>query len=115
MNTLSQLKKGALEHCVLAVIAAAGKRYGYEIVRVLSDKGLITYEGTIYPLLSRLKKDGLVTTSWESTDKGAPRKYYQITEQGSQSLAAFRTAWQDFHRTVNRILEQEDDFGELPQ
>lgn len=107
------MKKGSLQYCVLAVIASR-RRYGYEIVRVLSENGLITYEGTIYPLLARLKRDGLVTAYWQESEKGAPRKYYEITAQGREELRQFKKAWADYRRAVSRILEGDEARDENP-
>jgi PadR family transcriptional regulator, regulatory protein PadR len=102
-NALIQIKKGALEFCVLAVIARE-ERYGYEIVKILNDHGLITAEGTIYPLLSRLKKEGLVTASWREPEQGNPRKYYRVTGTGEAALEEFRGSWSEFTGAVNDIL-----------
>lgn len=101
----AQLRKGALEYCVLAMLT---KRpyYGFELVRSLGDvDGLVTSEGTIYPLLSRLKKDGHVTTTWKESDEGPPRKYYETTAQGQATLEAFRVEWRRFRCAVDSLVE----------
>ena len=103
-NALIQIKKGALEFCVLAVIAG-GERYGYEIVKILNEYGLVTPEGTIYPLLARLKKDGLVTASWREPEQGNPRKYYRVTAAGEAALAEFKQSWSEFAGSVNKVLK----------
>lgn len=103
-NPLIQIKKGALEFCVLALIAR-GESYGYEIVKVLDEEGLTTPEGTVYPLLARLQKEALVTSSWRQMGEGNPRKYYQITWKGEAALALFREHWKEFVNTVDLILE----------
>ena len=78
-NVTSQLRRGTVEYCVLALLRD-GDRYGFELVRALSDvDGLVTSEGTIYPLLTRLRKDELVTTFWRESESGPPRRYYQLT------------------------------------
>lgn len=102
-NSLVQIKKGALEFCVLAVIAE-GEKYGYEIVRVLTERGLSTQEGTIYPLLSRLLKEGLVSATWQETSGSIPRKYYRTTAAGMTALREFKENWQSFSRAVDGIL-----------
>jgi DNA-binding PadR family transcriptional regulator len=72
-NVATQLRRGVLEHCVLAVLATSPE-YAFELVRRLSEvDGLVTSEGTIYPLLARLRRDGLVSTSWEPSESGPPR------------------------------------------
>lgn len=100
---LAQLRRGALEHCVLALLEA-GERYGYDLVSELSSAGLVASEGTIYPLLSRLRKDDLVATTWRESATGPPRRYYALTAAGADALSAFRTAWQQFSSSVNHIL-----------
>jgi PadR family transcriptional regulator, regulatory protein PadR len=101
---LSQLRRGTLEYCVLALLASE-ERYGFDIVRTLSDvDGMVTAEGTLYPLLSRLKKDGRVTTTWRDSDAGPPRKYYAITQEGRRALANFIDEWQRFRTAVETLL-----------
>jgi PadR family transcriptional regulator PadR len=87
-NAVTQLRRGTLEYCVLALLRD-GRRYGFELVRTLSAAdGLLVSEGTIYPLLSRLRRDQLVTTSWQESETGPPRRYYQITAVGQRALAS---------------------------
>lgn len=103
--TLAQLRRGALPHCVLAVLEG-GERYAFEIVASLSDRpGLTTTTGTIYPLLSRLRRDGLVDTTWRESTSGPPRRYYRLTPAGQRALAAFREDWRAFRTTVDQLLE----------
>lgn len=102
-NPLIQIKKGALDFCVLALIAR-GESYGYEIVKTLGEQGLTTSEGTVYPLLARLQKEGLVTSAWRQMDEGNPRKYYRITGKGEAALALFKEHWEEFVGTVDQIL-----------
>src|SRR4051794_41764992 len=92
-NALSQLRRGALEYCVLALLQQK-ERYGFELVRSLSSvDGLVTSEGTIYPLLTRLRKERLVTTFWEESASGPPRRYYPPPHAGSAGLAAVARLW----------------------
>ncbi len=100
---LTQLRRGVLEHCVLALLAD-GERYGYDLVAELSAAGLVASEGTIYPLLSRLRKDDLVATTWRESESGPPRRYYSLTPAGTEALSGFRKAWGTFSRSVDRIL-----------
>lgn len=78
----TQLRKGFLAYCVLKVCSHEPK-YTSDIIRALSQAELVVVEGTIYPLLSRLQKDGLLTHEWQESEQGPPRKYYKITEFGS--------------------------------
>ncbi|HSK57378.1 MAG TPA: PadR family transcriptional regulator [Jiangellales bacterium] len=101
---LAQLRRGAIEHCVLALLER-GERYGFDLVRELGEAGeLVTSEGTIYPLLSRLRRDGLVATDWRASDAGPPRRYYRLTDTGRSALAGFRTEWARFREAVDAVL-----------
>jgi PadR family transcriptional regulator PadR len=103
-DSLSQLRRGTVEYCVLALLRG-GERYGFELVRELSEgPGLITSEGTIYPLLTRLRKDQLVTTTWRESESGPPRRYYRLTESGHEALATFVKDWTRFRDAVDTIL-----------
>ena len=102
---LSQMRRGAIEYCVLALLQAE-ERYGFDLVRALGETdGLVTSEGTIYPLLSRLRNDGLVETTWHESAQGPPRRYYRITKEGRSALGVFIEQWKRFRDTVDRILE----------
>ena len=102
-GALAQLRRGVLEHCVLALLET-GERYGYDLVAELGAAGLVASEGTIYPLLSRLRRDGLVATSWQESDSGPPRRYYRLTADGVTALQAFRESWARFRDSVDRLL-----------
>jgi PadR family transcriptional regulator, regulatory protein PadR len=99
---LSQLRRGTVEYCVLALLRD-GERYGFELVRELSESAGLS-EGTIYPLLTRLRKDELVTTTWRESESGPPRRYYRLTESGHTALASFMTEWAKFRDSVDAIL-----------
>lgn len=103
----SQLKKGALELCVLAVLGNK-ECYGYELVNILS-RGIQITDGTIYPLLKRLRDDGYVETYLSETSDGPPRKYYIITEKGADYKRELQEEWTDFTKGVNKILEGGSD------
>jgi PadR family transcriptional regulator PadR len=106
-NALSQLRRGVLEYCVLALLSD-GERYGFELVRTLSDvDGMVTSEGTIYPLLSRLRREALVTTTWRESESGPPRRYYVLTDAGRRSLAEFTGDWVRFRDAVDSLLPLE--------
>lgn len=103
-RVLPQLRRGALEYCVIALLRQQ-PRYGFDLVRSLGEvDGLLTSEGTIYPLLSRLRRDGLVTTSWQESDSGPPRRYYALTEDGRTALRRFIEDWQRFRDAVDHVL-----------
>lgn len=98
-----QLKKGVLELCVLSLLKS-GDRYGYELVAEIS-KNIEISEGTIYPLLRRLKDEGYVKTYLEESREGPPRKYYQLTEKGEQMRQEFLLDWTTFIHGVNAVLQ----------
>jgi PadR family transcriptional regulator PadR len=103
-NPLAELRRGVLEHCVLALVRDE-ESYGFDIVRALTAAGnLLTSEGTIYPLLARLRRDGLVTTTWRESESGPPRRYYRITSEGRRTLDAFATDWRRFADAVDTLL-----------
>jgi PadR family transcriptional regulator PadR len=103
-DPLTELRRGVLEHCVLAVVRRK-EAYAFDIVRALSSAGgLVTSEGTIYPLLSRLRRDGLVATTWRESDAGPPRRYYRITNDGERTLDAFVGDWERFRDSVDGVL-----------
>lgn len=104
-DQLTELRRGVLEHCVLAIVRGR-ESYAFDIVRELSRAGgLVTSEGTIYPLLSRLRRDGLVATTWRESDAGPPRRYYRLTSQGEQALDAFIADWVRFRSAVDSVLD----------
>lgn len=102
-QAVTQLRRGVLEHCVLALLQEQ-ERYGYDLVTQLSEAGLLASEGTIYPLLSRLRKEQLVQTSWQESPSGPPRRYYSLTPQGRVALRDFTRSWTDFRASVDHIL-----------
>ncbi|MFD1357093.1 PadR family transcriptional regulator [Fictibacillus halophilus] len=100
-----QFKKGVLELCVL-VLTSKKDRYGYELVEEISKKFEIS-EGTIYPLVRRLTKEGLFSTYLMESNEGPPRKYYKITEKGIELKNELLQDWQQFTKGVNEMLEEE--------
>jgi PadR family transcriptional regulator PadR len=102
---LAQMRRGAIEYCVLALLRGR-ERYGFELVRDLSAAdGLVTSEGTVYPLLTRLRREGLVDTTWQESSQGPPRRYYTITNEGNLALQSFVDQWTRFRSSVDRMLE----------
>jgi PadR family transcriptional regulator PadR len=105
---LAQMRRGAIEYCVLALLRDQD-RYGLELTRALSEAdGLVTSEGTVYPLLTRLHREGLVDATWEESPNGPPRRYYCITKDGRTALKAFIAQWRRFSTTVNELLDLEE-------
>ncbi len=102
-----QFKKGVLELCVLSLLARKNY-YGYELVNDIS-KTIAISEGTIYPLLRRLKNDGYVTTYLQESQEGPPRKYYKLTPNGIQMKDQLSEEWYFFVKSVNKLLERWDD------
>lgn len=100
-----QLRKGTLGLAVLATMWG-GKLYGLEILRRLeADGGLVVPEGTIYPLLNRLKSDGLLSSEWVEADAGHPRKYYALTPKGRAAVGSMARLWRSFAGGLDRLLE----------
>src|SRR4051794_9573805 len=103
---LAQMRRGVLQYCVLALLAEE-ERYGFDLVRALSEvDGMVTSEGTIYPLLSRLRRDGLVETTWRESTQGPPRRYYRATGSGRAALATFAQEWGRFRDAVDNFVER---------
>ena len=101
----AQLRKGVLEMAALASLWQ-GRLYGLEIIRFLeSHSQLILAEGTIYPILNRLKAEGLLTSEWVEAEAGHPRKYYSLSDAGRQRLRLMTEAWSSFANGVSRLLE----------
>jgi len=102
---LTELRRGVLGPCVLALLELR-PRFGLELVRDLSAAdGLLTSDGTVYPLLNRLRDAGLVTSEWRDNEGQRARRYYSITPAGHQSLKTFRTDWAKFAATVGSVLD----------
>jgi PadR family transcriptional regulator PadR len=101
----TQLRRGVLEYCVLAVLAAQ-ESYGMEIASTLDRyPTLFDHEGTLYPLLSRLRKQGWVSSRWVESASGPPRRYYRLTDDGRLALATFTDTWGRMGSEVTHILE----------
>lgn len=101
----AQMLKGLLEGCILKVISAE-ETYGYKITEALNLYGFTDLnEGSVYPVLMRLEKNGLVSSESKKSPKGPRRKYFNITPEGTAFLHDFNTLWQDISKTVNQILE----------
>ena len=108
---VAQLRRGVIQYCVMALVQTA-ERYGFDLVRELASfEGMAMSEGTLYPILSRLRRDGLVQSTWRESPSGPPRRYYRLSDRGSRALAAFREEWTGFARAVDHLLEGERSDG----
>lgn len=103
-NAKSQMRKGMLEYCVLLLLSKEPS-YANDIITRLKQAELIVVEGTLYPLLTRLKKDGLLSYEWRESTQGPPRKYYALTPDGSAFLLELDTAWNELARTVGLLKD----------
>ena len=101
-NTKAQMRKGILEYCILSILKD-DEAYVAEILGALKDAKLLVVEGTIYPLLTRLKNAGLLNYRWEESLSGPPRKYYGLTETGKLFLNELNTTWSDLQKAVNLV------------
>jgi PadR family transcriptional regulator PadR len=103
-DLLSQMRRGTVEYCVLALLRD-GERYAFDLAKELrAADGLVTSEGTLYPLLARLRNDGLVTTSWQESPTGPPRRYYRLTTKGRRTLDGFAVEWARFRDAVDALI-----------
>src|SRR3990167_1468747 len=101
-NTKAQMRKGVLEYCILSILQH-GDAYTSEILSELKDAKLLVVEGTVYPLLTRLKNVGLLNYRWEESTSGPPRKYYGLTETGKLFLKELNTTWDELRNAENLV------------
>ena len=101
-NTQSQMRKGILEYCILVLISK-GEVYASDIIESLKEARLIIVEGTLYPLLTRLKNGGLLSYSWKESDQGPPRKYYTLTSEGQVFIKELDKTWNELNQSVNKL------------
>jgi len=101
-NTKAQMRKGVLEYCILSILKDEDA-YVAEILGTLKDAKMLVVEGTIYPLLTRLKNAGLLSYRWEESTSGPPRKYYGLTETGKLFLKELNSTWSDLQNAVNLV------------
>jgi PadR family transcriptional regulator, regulatory protein PadR len=106
-NQKAQMRKGVLQLCILSIISE-GDAYASEIIKKLKEEQLIVVEGTLYPLLTRLKNDGLTTYRWEESRSGPPRKYFQITDTGKIVLEELIAGWSELTASVDKIISKTD-------
>lgn len=101
-NVKSQMRKGMLEYCILLILQRE-PAYATDIITILQDARLIVVEGTLYPLLTRLKNMGLLHYQWIESNQGPPRKYYTLTPEGEEFLAELETSWLEINNTVSHL------------
>ncbi|MEG0789350.1 MAG: PadR family transcriptional regulator [Alistipes sp.] len=101
-NVKSQMRKGILEYCILAIISREDS-YAPKIIAELKEAKMIVVEGTLYPILTRQKNAGLLTYRWEESPQGPPRKYYMLTEKGRENLNMLDEAWAELVRQIQII------------
>lgn len=103
-NTKAQMRKGILEFCILSLISRK-EMYVSDLMEALRTAALDVVEGTLYPLLTRLKNAELLTYRWEESTGGPPRKYYSITAKGLKMLEELKTTWQELNHAVNTLTQ----------
>jgi PadR family transcriptional regulator PadR len=104
-KTNAQMRKGVLELCVLSVISD-NEVYTSDIIDAMRNAELIVVEGTVYPLLTRLKNEGILKYKWEESSSGPPRKYYSLTEEGINILEKLKQNWVELSKSVNKLLNK---------
>ena len=101
-NAKSQMRKGMLEYCIMLLLDER-PYYTSDIIARLKEANLLVVEGTLYPLLTRLKNDGVLSYQWQESTQGPPRKYYVLTDEGHQVLEQLEAAWNEISDTVNNL------------
>lgn len=104
-NSKAQMRKGVLEYCILAVLSARAA-YASDIIEKMKGARLLVVEGTLYPLLTRLKNDGLLNYRWEESRSGPPRKYYALTPEGESFLKELNLSWDELVAAVHTITAE---------
>ncbi|PLX05278.1 MAG: PadR family transcriptional regulator [Marinilabiliales bacterium] len=104
-KTTAQMRRGVLELCVLSVISDK-EVYTSDIIDAMKEAELIVVEGTVYPLLTRLKNDNILKYKWEESTSGPPRKYYSLTEKGNEILKQLKESWNELNKSVTKLLNK---------
>jgi PadR family transcriptional regulator, regulatory protein PadR len=102
-NTESQMRKGLLELCILGIIQRQEEAYPSDILEQLKAEKLVVLEGTLYPLLTRLKNAGMLSYRWEESVSGPPRKYFSLTKSGEKFYTQLRATWDELSRAVDHL------------
>ncbi len=103
-NTKAQMRKGVLEYCILSIIQD-NDAYTSDILEQLKEAKMLVVEGTVYPLLTRLKNAGLLGYRWEESTSGPPRKYYKLTEEGANFLTELEGSWNELNKAVKKLTQ----------
>jgi PadR family transcriptional regulator PadR len=106
-NTQTQMRKGILEYCILSIIAR-GETYASDIIMELKKAQLLVVEGTLYPLLTRLKNNGLLTYNWVESTSGPPRKYYVLSPEGQNVLQQLDKTWEELAYAVQTAIGEKN-------
>ena len=101
-NIKTQMRKGVIEYCVLSILSR-GDSYTPEIIAALKESEMIVVEGTLYPILTRQKNQGLLSYRWEESPQGPPRKYYMLTDKGRAALAELDHSWEEISEQIKKI------------
>ena len=104
-NTESQMRKGLLELCILGIIKRQGEAYPSDVLEQLKAAKLVVLEGTLYPLLTRLKNAGLLAYRWEESTSGPPRKYFTLTPEGEAFYNQLKISWIELSTAVHQLTE----------
>jgi len=104
-NTQAQMRKGILEFCIMLIISQ-GKVYCSDILNELKQADLLVVEGTVYPMLTRLKNSGLLSYDWEESPSGPPRKYYSLTAKGKETLKQLLKTWAALDNSINSLVKK---------
>lgn len=107
------MRKGILEYCILSILAQNDEAYASTIISELKDAEMIIVEGTLYPLLTRQKNQGLLKYRWEESKQGPPRKYYSLTEKGKLTLKELDNVWNGLVETIKKIKTDKDYFNNV--
>jgi PadR family transcriptional regulator, regulatory protein PadR len=107
-NTKAQMRKGVLEFCILSLLSNR-EAYTSDIIETLKESKLLVVEGTLYPLLTRLKNDGLLNYRWEESTSGPPRKYYRTTPMGDAFLNELKHTWNELQDAVEKTLKNDQE------
>lgn len=110
-KTKTQMRKGILEYCILSIIKRGGDAYASDIIDELKKSEMIVVEGTLYPLLTRLKNENLLNYRWEESTSGPPRKYYTLTEDGISFLSELAETWKQLQDAVNKVTLDTNQHG----
>jgi PadR family transcriptional regulator PadR len=107
------MRKGILEYCILSILERNGEAYASSMISELKDAEMIVVEGTLYPLLTRQKNQGLLKYRWEESKQGPPRKYYSLTEKGKLTLQELDNVWNEIVETIKKIKTSGNYFNNV--